>query len=43
MKDWLVKCDKLVKLIFNPKVKIKGLSASKGYFPISMENKLIVE
>jgi hypothetical protein len=28
MKDWLVKCDKLVKLIFNPKVKIKeGLKA----------------
>lgn len=39
MKDWLDKCDKLEKLIFNPKVKIKeGLKgASKGYFPISME------
>ena len=39
MKDWLDKCDKLEKLIFNPKVKIKeGLKgASKGYFPIGME------
>ena len=39
MKDWLDKCDKLEKLNFNPKIKIKdGLrGASKGYFPISME------
>jgi hypothetical protein len=33
------KCDKLERLSFNPKIKIKdGLrGASKGYFPISME------
>jgi hypothetical protein len=39
MKEWLDKCDKLEKLTFNPKIKIKdGLrGASKGYFPISME------
>jgi hypothetical protein len=39
MKEWLEKCDKLEKLSFNPKTKIKdGLKgASKGYFPISME------
>jgi hypothetical protein len=39
MKEWLDKCDKLEKLNFNPKIKIKdGLrGASKGYFPISME------
>ena len=39
MKEWLDKCDKVEKLNFNPKIKIKdGLKgASKGYFPISME------
>jgi hypothetical protein len=39
MKEWLDKCNKLEKLNFNPKIKIKdGLKgASKGYFPISME------
>jgi hypothetical protein len=39
MKEWLDKCDKLEKLNFNPKIKIKdGLkAATKGYFPISME------
>jgi hypothetical protein len=39
MKEWLDKCDKLEKITFNPKIKIKdGLKgASKGYFPISME------
>jgi hypothetical protein len=39
MKEWLDECDKLEKLSFNPKIKIKeGLrGASKGYFPISME------
>ena len=39
MKEWLDKCDKVEKLNFNPKIKIKeGLrGASKGYFPISME------
>ena len=39
MKEWLDKCDKLEKLNFNPKIKIKdGLrGASKGYLPISME------
>ena len=39
MKEWLDKCDKLEKLTFNPKIKIKdGLrGAGKGYFPISME------
>jgi hypothetical protein len=39
MKDWLDKCDKLEKLNFNPKIKIKdGLrGASKGYYPISLE------
>jgi hypothetical protein len=39
IKDWLDKCDKLEKLNFNPKIKIKeGLKgASKGYFPISIQ------
>jgi hypothetical protein len=39
MKEWLDKSDKIEKLSFNPKIKIKdGLKgASKGYFPISME------
>jgi Primase X len=39
MKEWLDKCNKLEKLSFNPKIKIKdGLrGASKGYYPISME------
>jgi hypothetical protein len=39
MKEWLDKCDKLVKLNFNSKIKIKdGLKgASRGYLPISME------
>jgi Primase X len=39
MKEWLDKFDKLEKLSFNPKTKIKdGLrGASKGYLPISME------
>jgi Primase X len=39
MKEWLDKCDKLEKLSFDPKTKIKdGLKgASKGYFPISLE------
>jgi hypothetical protein len=39
MKDWLDKCDKLERLTFNPKIKIReGLrGASKGYFPISIE------
>ncbi|MFL6409928.1 MAG: DNA primase noncatalytic subunit PriX [Nitrososphaeraceae archaeon] len=39
MKEWLDKCNKLEKLNFSPKIKIKdGLKgASKGYFPISME------
>ena len=39
MKEWLDKCDKLEKLNFNPKIKIRdGLKgASKGYFPISIE------
>jgi hypothetical protein len=39
MKEWLDRCDKLEKLNFNPKTKIKdGLrGASKGYLPISME------
>jgi Primase X len=39
MKEWLDKCDKLERLSFNSKIKIKdGLKgASKGYFPISME------
>jgi Primase X len=39
MKEWLDKCNKLEKLNFNPKTKIKdGLrGASKGYYPISME------
>jgi non-catalytic primase subunit PriX-like protein len=38
MKEWLDKCDKIEKLNFNPKTKIKnGLKgATKGYFPISM-------
>jgi hypothetical protein len=39
IKDWLDKCNKLEKLNFNAKVKIKeGIkSAQKGYFPISLE------
>ncbi|MFL6360134.1 MAG: DNA primase noncatalytic subunit PriX [Nitrososphaeraceae archaeon] len=39
MKEWLDKCNKLEKLNFSPKIKIKdGLKGtSKGYFPISME------
>jgi hypothetical protein len=39
MKVWLDKCDKIEKLNFNPKTKIKdGIKgASKGYLPISME------
>jgi hypothetical protein len=39
MKEWLDNCDKIQKLNFNAKIKIKeGLKgASKGYFPISME------
>jgi hypothetical protein len=39
MNDWLDKCNKLEKLNFNAKSKIKeGLkSASKGYYPISLE------
>ena len=39
MNEWLDKCDKLEKLNFNPKIKIKdGLKgASKGYYPISTE------
>ena len=39
MKEWLDKCDKLEKLNFNSKIRIRdGLkSASKGYLPISME------
>jgi Primase X len=39
MKEWLDNCDKIEKLSFNPKIKIKdGLKgASKGYFPISLE------
>jgi Primase X len=39
MKEWLDKCDKVEKLTFNLKIKIKdGLKgASKGYLPISME------
>lgn len=39
IKDWLDKCDRLEKLNFNAKLKIKeGLKgASKGYYPISLE------
>ncbi len=39
MKEWLDNCNKIEKLNFNPKTKIKdGLKgASKGYFPISIE------
>jgi hypothetical protein len=39
IKEWLDKCDKIEKLCFNSKIKIKdGLrGASKGYFPIRME------
>jgi hypothetical protein len=39
MKDWLDKCDKLERLNFDGKSKIKeGLKgASKGYYPISLE------
>jgi hypothetical protein len=39
IKDWLGKCDKLERLNFNSKIKIKdGLrGASRGYLPISME------
>ena len=38
-KEWLDKCNKIEKLSFNSKTKIKdGLKgASKGFFPISME------
>ncbi len=44
IKDWLDECDKLEKLNFNAKIKIKeGINGpSKGYFPISLE-KLKVE
>ena len=39
MKEWLDNCNKIEKLNFNPKIKIKdGLKgAIKGYLPISME------
>jgi hypothetical protein len=39
MKDWLDKCDKLEKLNFNPKIKIKDRlkGAGKGYLPLSLE------
>jgi len=39
IKDWLDKCNKVQKLNFNPKIKIKeGLrGASKGYFPIRID------
>jgi Primase X len=39
IKDWLDKCDRLEKLNFNAKLKIReGLrGASKGYYPISLE------
>jgi hypothetical protein len=39
IKDWLDRSDKLEKLDFNPKIKIReGLrGASKGYLPISLE------
>ena len=39
MKEWLDKCDKLKRLNFNSKIKIKdGLNeASKGFLQISME------
>ena len=39
IKDWLDKCNKIEKLNFNAKIKIKeGIKgASKGYFPISLE------
>jgi hypothetical protein len=39
IKDWLDKCNKIEKLNFNPKTKIKeGIrGASKGYLPISLE------
>jgi hypothetical protein len=39
IKDWLDRCDKLEKLKFNVKIRIKeGIKgASKGYFPISLE------
>jgi hypothetical protein len=39
IKEWLDKCNKLEKLNFNGKIKIKeGIKgASKGYFPISLE------
>jgi hypothetical protein len=38
IKDWLDKCNKIEKLNFNPKIKIKeGIrGASKGHFPISL-------
>jgi hypothetical protein len=40
MKEWLDKCDKLEKLNFNSRIRMKeGLrGGSKGYLPISMEN-----
>jgi Primase X len=39
IKDWLDKCNKIEKLNFNAKIKIKeGIrGASKGHFPISLE------
>jgi len=39
IKDWLDQCNKLERLNFNPKIKIKeGIKgANKGYFPISLE------
>jgi Primase X len=39
MKEWLDKCDKIEKINFNSKIKIKdGLKGgSKGYFPIGLE------
>jgi hypothetical protein len=39
IKEWLDKCNKLERLNFNPKLKIKeGLKgASKGYYPISLQ------
>jgi hypothetical protein len=50
IKDWLDKCNKLEKLNFNAKLKIKEAlrGASKGYFPISLEklkeeNKLLYD
>jgi hypothetical protein len=39
IKDWLDKCNKLERLNFNPKIKIKeGIKgAGKDYFPVSLE------